>query len=88
MSYIIQGKRGYIDVSPIGNCCIESTDELSYAIMSLINNYLKNQDGKLEVNSTKSRQVVGTLEGVKHEFIRTFVTPEAIQDKYDNGDLY
>lgn len=89
MTYIVKDKRGYIDVSPIGNCRIESQDELSYAIMVLINSYLKHSDGQnVFTTSGNCRQVIGVLESVKHEFIRVFVTPEEQQKKYDNGDLY
>ena len=86
MAYIPQVDRGRIDRSTISFCKLNDLGELSYGIMALINNYINNDIGDPDLD--KCREILGTLEGVKHDFLNTFILPKCAQDKHDNGDIY
>lgn len=86
MSYLSKHGRNIIDASPIGNCKIKNSEELGYAIMSLINSYLK--DDTTGKQQEKFKEIVGTVDGVKQEFYRVFIDPSEKQKKFDNGDVY
>jgi hypothetical protein len=86
MSHISKKQRSILDVSTVINCTPKSSDELSYTIMRLINNYIKDEEGNTD--KSKFKKVVGTLENVKFDFQNNFVVPEESQNKFDNGEVY
>ncbi len=80
MPYVPKNIRATIDVSPVGNCTLNDSRELAYAIIQLTLQYSKNDPKKLQ-------EAIGTLESVKHEVYRKYVNPASAQAEFDHGSL-
>lgn len=85
MSHIAKKRRDVIDVSPVGNCRLLSTDELSYAALVLATNFLKEPSPESVIS--KYQGIVGALESAKQEIFNTYIKPYERQAKHDNGDI-
>jgi hypothetical protein len=51
--------------------------------MQMINSYLKLSANNVKISDDKYKRVIGTIEGVKHEFFANFVTPKEKQNKFE-----
>ena len=80
MPYIDESNRKTLLMYPLGNCPIMSDDELSFAILVLLNNYNK-RFKDVQLGS------LGAIENAKAEFQRTVVEPANRQAEYENGEV-
>lgn len=80
MPYITKKDRAAIDVSPIGDCKLQNSRELAYAIIQLTLQYSQNDPKLLQ-------EAIGTLESAKHEIYRKYINPANAQHEFDNGGM-
>jgi len=79
MAYIPKAAKNSIDVSPIGNCQLGNDKELTYAILCIIKQYVKQ-------HANKAAEAVGSLESAKQELYRIHIIPETKQSEFDHGE--
>lgn len=79
MSYVKKAVRDTILQSPVGNCDLENGKELSFAVLTLLKQFTKD-------NKSRYDEAVGAIERAKSEFQRTVVTPEDMQRQFDHGE--
>jgi hypothetical protein len=80
MPYVPKNTRATIESSPIGNCKLDDSRELAYAVIQLVLQYSRNDPKKLQ-------EAIGTLESVKHEVYRKYVNPATAQAEFDHGSI-
>ena len=79
MAYIQQCDRKAIEISPLWLCPADVPDELSFAILTLVERYLSN-------GGTMNGALAG-VEAAKLEFFVKKFVPRNNQNKFDNGDI-
>ena len=80
MSHIGKEKRRIIEASPIDNVILKDNRELSYAIVTLVEQYLSQHPFKFD-------EVNGVLERVKDHIQDKYIRPFERQKKFDNGEI-
>jgi hypothetical protein len=80
MSYPPKTSRVTIDISPIGNCQLETPGELTYAILQLALQYAKHDHAVLQ-------EAIGAVESAKQELYRKYVNPASAQHEFDHGGI-
>lgn len=73
-------QRDYILDSKIGECEILSSEELAFAILTLVNSYVQK-------DSTLFNNAIGALESAKQEFYRKHINPYEAQAEFEKGEI-
>lgn len=85
MPYIKQNRRDIIDDEKIMSPSeISSVGELNYAITSIVDNYLYDN----EVSYSTINDCIGALECAKLELYRKVAVPFETQKEFENGAVY
>lgn len=79
MAYIPQGDRATIEMAPLWLCPARNPEELTFAILTLVERYLS--------NGASIYEALSAVEAAKLEVFMSKFVPQNNQNKFDNGGL-
>lgn len=79
MLYLPKDRANDVDRVCIGQPELLLPEELPYTLFTIVSNMVK-------LHPKEAVNILGVMELVKTEYVRTFITPDLIQEKYDEAE--